>query len=307
MHKPVLLEELITFLKPVEGGIYIDCTGGGGGHAEKVLNLIGDKGRLIILDRDADACKRLKEKFPQKNVSVFNQNFSQIDFVMSEMGITQADGLYADFGTSFFQLSEGKRGFSFRNDGPLDMRMNQDDELTADTVINTFPEESLANIFKKYGEEPFAKKIASSIASARVIKKISTTRELAETVYNAVPKKFHKPNIHPATKVFQAVRIFVNKELEEIESLLTKMENIVKKGGRVVFISFHSLEDRLVKDMLNLYSKSCVCDPKAPICTCGKVKVFKVLTKKPVIPSLKEIKENNLSRSAKLRAGEKLI
>lgn len=307
MHKPVMLEELIAFLKPIEGGIYIDCTGGGGGHAEKVLSLIGEQGKLIILDRDLDACKRLKDKFPQKNVFIYNRNFSQIDQLLKDTGIMQVDGIYADFGTSLFQLAEGERGFSFRNDGPLDMRMNQNDELTADVVVNTFPEETLVNVFKKYGEEPFAKRIAFRIVSVRVLNKINSTKELAEIIFDAVPKKFHKPNIHPATKVFQALRIFINKELEEIESLLTKIEKIIKKGGRAVFISFHSLEDRLVKDMLQFYSKSCVCDPKAPICICGKVQIFKILTKKPVTPSDREIKENNLSRSAKLRAAEKLI
>lgn len=307
MHKPVMFEELITFLKPVKGGTYVDCTGGGGGHGEKVLSLIGEQGKLIILDRDLDACKRLRDKFPQKNVLIFNRNFSQVDQLLESLGIEQVDGLYADFGTSAFQLREGKRGFSFRNDGPLDMRMNQNDELTGDIVINTFPEETLANIFKKYGEEPFAKKIAYKIAGARAIKKIDSTKELAQIVFDAVPKKFHKPNIHPATKVFQALRIFINKELEEIESLLAKIEKIIKKGGRVVFISFHSLEDRFVKEMLQFYSKSCVCDPKNPVCTCEKVQSFKILTKKPVTPSDREIRENNLSRSAKLRGAEKLV
>ena len=307
MHKPVMLEELITFLKPVKGGIYVDCTGGGGGHAEKVLGIIGKEGKLIILDRDMDACKRLKDKFPQENVFIFNRNFSQVDQLLESIGLEQVDGLYADFGTSLFQLSEGIRGFSFRNDGPLDMRMNQADELTADIVVNTFPEETLVNIFKKYGEEPFAKKIAYNIVGARAMKKIDSTKVLAQIVFDAIPKKFHKPGVHPATKVFQALRIFVNKELEEIESLLAKIEKIIKKGGRVVFISFHSLEDRLVKDMLQLYAKTCVCDPKNPVCTCKKVQSFKIVTKKPVTPSEREVKENNLSRSAKLRAAEKLV
>lgn len=307
MHKPVMLEELIAFLKPIEGGVYVDCTGGGGGHGEKVLSLIGEQGKLIILDRDLDACKRLKDKFHQKNVFIYNQNFSQIDQLLKDLGIMQVDGIYADFGTSLFQLAEGERGFSFRKEGYLDMRMNQNDELTAHFVVNTFPEESLVNILKKYGEEPFAKRIASKIVSARALNEINSTKELAEIIFDAVPKKFHKPNIHPATKVFQALRIFINKELEEIESLLTKIEKVIKKGGRAVFISFHSLEDRLVKDMLQFYAKECVCDPKNPVCTCGKVQSFKILTKKPITPSDREIKENNLSRSAKLRAAEKLI
>lgn len=307
MHIPVLQNELIKYLDPKEGGIYVDCTGGGGGHAELVLNLIKEGGKLIILDRDEDAIKRLREKFTQKNVIIVHENFANIDKVLENLNISAVDGLYADFGTSSFQLNDPLRGFSFLRSGPLDMRMDKNIELDAYTVVNTFPEETIANIIRKYGEEPFAKKIAREIVKKRVISKINTTKELSDIISNAVPKKFHKPGTHPATKTFQAIRIFINKELEAIESLLKKLEHIIKKDGRVVFISFHSLEDRLVKDMLNFYAKDCICDPKSPVCTCKKVKSFEILTKKPVTVSESELKANKLSRSAKLRAARKIV
>lgn len=307
MHIPVLQNELIKYLDPKEGGIYVDCTGGGGGHAELVLNLIKDDGKLIILDRDEDAIKRLREKFTQKNVIIVHENFANIDKVLENLNISAVDGLYADFGTSSFQLNDPLRGFSFLRSGPLDMRMDKNIELDAYTVVNTFPEETIANIIRKYGEEPFAKRIAREIVKKRVISKINTTKELSDIISNAVPKKFHRPWTHPATKTFQAIRIFINKELEAIESLLKKLEDIIKKDGRVVFISFHSLEDRLVKDMLNFYAKDCICDPKSPVCTCKKVKSFEILTKKPVTVSESELKANKLSRSAKLRAARKIV
>lgn len=307
MHIPVLQNELIKYLDPKKGGIYVDCTGGGGGHAELVLNFIKDDGKLIILDRDEDAVKRLREKFTQKNVIVVHENFANIDKVLENLNILAVDGLYADFGTSSFQLNDPLRGFSFLRNGPLDMRMDKNIELDAYTVVNTFPEETIANIIRKYGEEPFAKRIAKEIVKKRVISKINTTKELSDIISNAVPKKFHKPGTHPATKTFQAIRIFINKELEAIESLLKKLEDIIKKDGRVVFISFHSLEDRLVKDMLNFYAKDCICDPKSPVCTCKKVKSFEILTKKPVTVSESELKANKLSRSAKLRAARKIV
>jgi 16S rRNA (cytosine1402-N4)-methyltransferase len=260
MHKPVMSKELIEYLRPIKGGVYVDCTGGGGGHAKLVLEKIGESGKLIILDRDQDAVERLKEKFNLPNVMVINDNFSNIANILAELGIQAVDGLYADFGASSFQLNDPQRGFSFLRSGPLDMRMDKNLEIDAYTLVNNYPEETIANILKKYGEEQFAKRIAGKIVQKRAIEKISTTKELADIIFDAVPKKFHKPGIHPATKSFQALRIFVNKELESIESLLKSLEKIINKSGRVVFISFHSLEDRLVKDMLNYYAKDCICE-----------------------------------------------
>lgn len=308
MHKPVLMEELIENLVINPDGIYLDCTGGGGGHALKVYKKLSSGGRLIILDRDKDAVKRLKEMFAGcENVTVIHSNFAAVDLVLNDLGIGQVTGLYADFGLSNYQLMDENRGFSFRKSGFLDMRMNKSDEITAYEVVNNYPKETIVNILKKYGEEPFAARIADSIVKKRVLKKIESTTELASIISEAVPKKFHKHGQNPATKSFQAIRIFINKELESIESLLNKIDKIVEKAGRVVFISFHSLEDRLVKDMLNFYAKDCICPPEFPECRCDKKKTFKIITKKPLTPKESEVKRNPLSRSAKMRVAEKVI
>lgn len=308
MHKAVLTNELIKYLKINPDGIYVDCTGGGGEHAKRVHEHLSEKGRLIICDRDSDAVKRLKGLFGSyDNVDVVKSNFAEIDHVLNSLGIKYVDGLYADFGLSNFQLTDETRGFSFKRNGFLDMRMDQTDGITAYEVVNNFPKETIANILKKYGEEPFAERIAEKIVQERIINRIENTHHLANVISKAVPKKFHKLNQHPATKSFQAIRIFINKELESIESLLNKIDKIVIKGGRVAFISFHSLEDRLVKDMLNYYQKDCICPPEFPECRCDKVRVFKIINKKPIVPTKAEIEKNPLSRSAKLRVAEKVI
>jgi len=308
MHKSVLLEELIENLVIKPDGIYVDCTGGGGGHALKVYKKLSSGGRLIILDRDKDAVKRLREMFAGcENVTVIHSNFATVDLVLNDLGIGQVTGLYADFGLSNYQLIDENRGFSFKKSGFLDMRMNKSDEITAYEVVNNYPKETLVNILKKYGEEPFAARIADSIVKKRVLKNIESTTELASIISEAIPKKFHKHGQNPATKSFQAIRIFINKELESIESLLNKIDKIVEKDGRIVFISFHSLEDRLVKDMLNFYAKDCICPPEFPECRCDKKKTFRLITKKPITPKESEIKRNPLSRSAKMRVAEKVI
>ncbi|MGA1846310.1 16S rRNA (cytosine(1402)-N(4))-methyltransferase RsmH [Deferribacter abyssi] len=306
MHRPVLYNELIDFFKGFEGKIFVDCTGGGGGHASGILNIVKPK-KLIILDKDKDAVLRLQEKFKNDNrVIVVKSDFADIDDVLLNLGIDGVDGLYADFGISFYHVFDASRGFSFRKDGPLDMRMDKDNPITAEKIINEYSQETLKNIFQKYGEERFAKRIASLIVQKRAIKKITRTLELAEIVKDAIPKKFHKSGIHPATKTFMALRIFVNNELGSIEGLMKKLPKIVLKGGRVAFISFHSLEDRLVKEYLQYYEKDCVCPSEYPVCRCDKIKEFKILTKKPIIPSVKEVGENSLSRSAKLRVAERV-
>ncbi len=308
MHKAVLTKELIKYLKINPDGIYVDCTGGGGGHAKRVHENLSEKGRLIICDRDSDAVKRLKNLFGSyDNVDVVNSNFAEIDKVLDSLAVKYVDGLYADFGLSNYQLTDETRGFSFKKNGFLDMRMDQAGGITAYEVVNSYPKETIANILKKYGEESFAERIAEKIVKERIINKIENTHHLANVISGAIPKRFHKLNQHPATKSFQAIRIFINKELESIESLLNKIDKIVLKGGRVAFISFHSLEDRLVKDMLNYYQKDCICPPEFPECCCNKVSVFKVINKKPITPTKAEIEKNPLSRSAKLRIAEKLI
>lgn len=303
-----MTEELVESLNIKPEGVYIDCTGGGGGHAKRVLEKLSEEGSLIVLDRDLDAIKRLRNIFSvNKNVTIIHSNFSDIDDVMKNLEIDCVDGLYADFGLSSYQLTDAARGFSFKRDGFLDMRMDKSKGITAYDVINSYSRETLSNIFKKYGEEGFADRIAGAVVKERVINKIQTTQRLSSIIFNTVPKKFHKKGQDPSTKTFQALRIYINKELESIESLLGNLVKLVKKGGRVAFVSFHSLEDRLVKDMLNYYSKECVCPPEFPECRCEKVKSFKILNKKPIIPTNDEIVNNPLSRSAKMRVAEKIV
>ncbi len=307
MHLPVLKTELVQFLNISADGIYVDCTGGGGGHAESVRALLKG-GSLIILDRDVQAVERLNEKFRgDSQVRVIHANFRYISSVLEELKINQVHGLYADFGVSSWQLDEGARGFSFRKDGVIDMRMDTTQGESAKDVVNKYSEEALGEIIFRYGEEKFFRRIARAIVARRASKQFSATLDLASVIKSAVPMKFHKPGVHPATQTFQALRIHVNQELVAIESLLREIGTVVAKGGRAAFISFHSLEDRLVKEYLNRYEHPCVCPPDFPMCVCGKVPSFKVITKKPVTPGEKEIKANPLSRSAKMRVAEKVI
>lgn len=307
MHKPVMLEESYKFLKPKLDGVLIDLTGGDGGHSHVLSRKINSHGRLIVLDRDPEAVGRLKERFKGKtNITVVHSNFKDFDNVLENLGIDRVDGMIGDFGVSTRQLTEGARGFSFRKEGPLDMRMNPDDVTKAYDVVNGYSRETLTNILKKFGEEKFAWKIAGEITRARAIKKIDTTLELADIIAKAVPAKFHKKGIHPATQAFQAIRIFVNGELEAIETMLGKLEKYINVGARCAFISFHSLEDRLVKEYFRRYAAECVCPPSIPVCVCGKKQTFRIITKKPITPSMDEVEKNPLSRSAKLRVAERI-
>lgn len=306
MHIPVLLHELINYIVTDPFGTYVDCTGGGGGHTAALLEKCPDC-RVIVLDRDCEAVERLTDRFGKDNrVKVIHANFADIEYVLKSEGLETVNGIYADFGVSSFQLSEGERGFSFRKDGPLDMRMDTSEGEPVSEIVNNFNAESISNIIWKFGEEKFAKKIAFEIVKRRAMKSFSTTSDLAEVIKNAVPKKFHKKGIHPATQSFQALRIFVNGELEAIDALTGKAFKFIKPGGRFVAISFHSLEDRIVKDNFVKFSRTCVCPPEIPLCVCGTVPLCKVLTKKPVTPGEDEIKHNPLSRSAKLRAAERI-
>jgi 16S rRNA (cytosine1402-N4)-methyltransferase len=310
VHKPVLTEELLNYLKPNKrAGIFLDCTGGDGGHSERVIQHLTRESKLIILDMDVDAVKRLQLKFSNcDNVHIIKANFRNVDNVLNELGITRLDGLYADLGMSSFQLKDSKRGFSFLLEGPLDMRMDKSLKLTAYEIINSFSIDSLTNIIKQFGEEKFAKRISYFIMQKRAIKKINTTLELANIIKEAIPVRFQRDlKIHPATKTFQALRIYVNNELEALEELLKKLENIINPGGKVVFISFHSLEDRLIKEKFEYFEKECICPPRIPVCVCNKKRTFKILTKKPVIATFDERQSNPLSRSAKLRAAERVI
>lgn len=306
-HVPVLIREVLKFLPVDPDGITLDMTGGGGGHSAAMLKEISVKGRLIILDRDPEAVVRLKERFKEHpNVSVVQSNFSDFDKALESLDISSVSSVLADFGVSLFHLKSAERGFSFRNDGPLDMRMNPADRLTAHEVVNSYSRETLANLIRKFGEDDFAWNIASAIVTARAIKKIDTTVQLADIIASAVPRKAQKPGISPATKTFQALRIYVNGELDAIEKMLGKLEQYVDVGGKAAFISFHSLEDRLVKDFFKEFEKECVCPPGMPICTCGKIRTFRQLTRKPITAKEDEIEMNPLSRSAKMRVAERV-
>ena len=306
-HVPVLIREVLKYLPVDPDGITLDMTGGGGGHSAAMLDRISVKGRLVILDRGPEAVARLNERFKEhSNVTVVHSNFSDFDEALESLGISTVSSVLADFGVSLFHLKSAERGFSFRSDGPLDMRMNPEDRLTAQEVVNSYSRETLANLIRKYGEEDFAWNIASAIVTARAIKKIDTTLKLAEIVASAVPRKAQKPGINPATKTFQALRIYVNGELDAIEKMLGKLEQYVDIGGRVALISFHSLEDRLVKDYFKEFEKECVCPPGLPVCVCGKVRTFRQITRKPITPKEDELQMNPLSRSAKMRVAERV-
>ena len=307
MHISVLYYELIDNLNVSADGIYVDCTGGGGGHASLLLERLGENGRLIILDRDIDAVARLQEKFAEdKRVEIVHSNFADIDTALLSRNIEKVDGIYADFGVSSFQLQEAERGFSFRKDGPLDMRMDTTCGEPVSEIINTYSESNLSTIIFKYGEERFSRQIASAVVKRRAVKPFTTTLDFAEVVKGAIPKKFHKKGINPATKTFQAFRIFVNGELDAVETLMSKISSLLKPNGRFAAISFHSLEDRIVKEWLNNYAAPCTCPDSFPVCVCGKEPEMKVITRKPIVPSEKEVIQNPLSRSAKLRVAERI-
>ena len=307
MHISVLYHELIESLNVSANGIYVDCTGGGGGHASLLLEKLSNEGRLIILDRDIDACKRLNDKFDEDSrVSVVHSNFADIDKALESCNIAKVDGIYADFGVSSFQLQEAERGFSFRKDGPLDMRMDTTCGEPVSEVVNSYSESNLSTIIYKYGEERFSRQIAAAVVKRRAVKPFTTTLDFAEVVKSAIPKKFHKKGINPATKTFQAFRIFVNAELDAVESLMSKISSLLKPNGRFAAISFHSLEDRIVKEWLHHYAAPCTCPDSFPVCVCGKEPEMKIITKKPIVPTEKEVHDNPLSRSAKLRVAERI-
>lgn len=297
IHKPVLLKEVIEFLDPEPGQRLIDATCGLGGHARAILERIGPKGKLLCLDVDRKALELCKKSLKGKENVVFVEgNFRDLKAIARSQGFANVDGILYDLGLSSFQLEDTVRGFSFRKDSPLDMRMSEKTFLLASDLVNSLPEKDLAELFTKYGEERFARRIAKQIVKNRTKKRIERTSDLVDIILKTVPYKFSR--IHPATKVFQALRIAVNQELENLESSLPQAVELLRpfdfaqsRGGRVVVISFHSLEDRIVKNFFKEKSRS---------------KKLKILTKKPIIPKIDEIKMNPRSRSAKLRAAEKI-
>ena len=299
-HISVLLEESVNALEIKPNGIYVDCTAGGGGHSAEVLKKLGEDGRMILFDRDPDAIETVTNRFKGDNrVTIVHSNFSEIKKVLSEMGVGGVDGIIADLGVSSHQLDTAERGFSFHYDAPLDMRMSQQG-TTAEDIVNSYSQKELFNVINKYGEEKFASSVANAIVRARGKKRIETTLELAEIVSNAIPAKFRR-NGHPARKTFQAIRIEVNAELTVLENTLPDMFECLNKDGVLAIISFHSLEDKIVKDYFRTLKEGCTCPKDFPVCVCGKTPRGRLLTKKPIEPSNEELNENPRSRSAKLR------
>lgn len=306
VHKSVLLKESISGLFLKDDGIYVDVTAGGGGHSSEILKHL-KSGVLISIDHDPDAICALKQRFKGiENSIVKESNFSDVHKVVKSLGIDKVDGILFDLGVSSHQLDTPSRGFSYHSEALLDMRMSQSG-FSAEDVVNDFSENKLSKIIYDFGEEKFSKRIASAIVEKRKEGRIKTTTHLAEIIKEAIPISVRRKSIHhPARKTFQAIRIFVNDELGNLEKGLDASFSLLKSGGRIVVITFHSLEDRIVKKKMNEWCKGCECPSDFPVCVCGKVPRAKIVNKKPILPSEEELKGNNRSRSAKLRICEKI-
>lgn len=306
-HVSVLLNETISQLQIKENGIYIDGTMGGAGHSYQICKRLGDKGRLIGIDQDEAAIltgtERLKE-FGDK-VAVVRSNYCNIRQVVAELGIQKVNGIILDLGVSSYQLDTADRGFSYKEDGPLDMRMDKRKELTARDIVNNYSEMELFRIIRDYGEDKFAKNIAKHIVRMRQEKPIETTYELNEAIKAAIPMKVRKNTGHPSKKTFQAIRIELNKELEVLNNTLQDMIDLLEEEGRICIITFHSLEDRIVKSIFRKNENPCTCPPDFPVCMCGQKSKGKVITRKPILPSEEELAQNRRAKSAKLRVFEK--
>lgn len=306
-HVSVLLNECIEGLNIKENGIYVDGTLGGAGHSSEIVKRL-KTGRLIGIDQDTDAINAATKRLePYKDrVTLVHDNFSNVKAVFAQLGIEKADGFLLDIGVSSHQLDEAERGFSYMQDAPLDMRMNSESDFSAYNVVNEYSEDELNNVIFKYGEERWAKRIAQFIVEARKQKPIETTFELVDIIKKAVPKGARKDGPHPAKRTFQAIRIEVNGELEILEKTIDDMTELLNPGGRLCIITFHSLEDRIVKNAFRKQENPCTCPPEFPVCVCGKKPLAKVITRKPILPSEEELEENHRSRSAKLRILERI-
>lgn len=307
-HIPVMTQEVIENLITRKDGLYVDATLGLGGHTKSILEYTDFKSRIIGMDVDEEALSIAGERLSKyKNNVVFrNSNFSEIQRVLLDLEIGEVDGIVADLGMSSFQLDSSGRGFSLIRDEELDMRMDARLRFTAFDLINEMSVDEISKVLKVYGEERWSRRIAKRIVQNRANKPIKTSAELANLVYEAIPKKFHPAKIHPATKTFQAFRIAVNHELDNIEEFIGKAIPFLRTGGRLVIISFHSLEDKLVKKSFQNLSSSCICPPDLPMCGCGKTSELNIITRSPLVPGEEEISHNPRSRSAKMRVGEKL-
>lgn len=308
-HVSVLLEEAVSALCPERGGIYVDCTAGGGGHSEAILKRLPAGSRLISLDRDDRAIERCRERLSAYGTAstVVKSNYSDVGSVLDGLGIEKIDGVLWDLGVSSVQLDEPERGFSYMHDAPLDMRMDRSATKTAYDVVNTYGQNELFRIIRDWGEEKFAGRIAGAIVECRKTAEIKTTGELAEIITAAIPSAArYKEKQHPAKRTFQAIRIEVNDELAAIEPSIKAAVTRLKVGGRAAVITFHSLEDRIAKQTFRFLENPCTCPPDFPVCVCGQKPIVRAVTKKPVLPSAQELEINPRARSAKLRVAEKI-
>ena len=307
-HKSVLLEETIDSLNIKPDGIYVDGTLGGGGHASEVCRRLGEHGRLIGIDQDQDAITAAGERLAEfgDKVTIVRSNYEQIKSVLQELGIEKVDGIYLDLGVSSYQLDTADRGFTYNeDDAPLDMRMDQRNPMTAADIVNEYDEMDLYRIIRDYGEDRFAKNIAKHIVKARQEKRIETTDELVEIIKAAIPARVRAEGGHPAKRTFQAIRIELNHELEVLDESIDTMVDLLNPGGRLSIITFHSLEDRIVKTRFKTCENPCICPPDFPVCVCGRKSRGKVITRKPIVPSGQELEENTRSKSSKLRVFER--
>ena len=303
-HKPVLFDEVMENIISEGDAVYVDCTLGGGGHTEGMLERSSEKSKVIGIDQDKEAINFAKERLKKygNKIEIFQDNFRNLDTVIYLAGHNKVDRILMDIGVSSNQLDNLERGFSYRYDAKLDMRMDRNLKISAYEVVNDFSEKEIADIIYKYGEEPKSRKIAKNIVEYRKNKKIETTLELSEIIIKSIGKSMKK---HPSKRTFQAIRIFVNRELEVLEEALDKAVNLLNNNGKLLVITFHSLEDRMVKEKFREYENPCTCPPEIPVCVCNKKSLGKVITKKPIIAKESELNENNRAHSAKLRIFER--
>ena len=306
-HRSVLLNEAVDALAIREGGTYVDGTAGGGGHSFEIVSRL-ENGLLIAIDQDENAIAAASARLAPfaERVKIVRNNFSHLDDVLDTCGVEQIDGLLLDLGVSSHQLDEAERGFAYQNDAPLDMRMDRRQAKTAYDVVNYYSEQDIKDILYTYGEERFSARIAAKIISARQKKPIETTGELAELIKSAIPAAAREGGHHPAKRSFQAIRIEVNAELDVILPAIESAVKHMRSGGRIAIITFHSLEDRLVKQAFVRLASGCTCPKDLPVCVCGKKPLVKIVSRKPILPSAKELEENPRARSAKLRVAEKI-
>lgn len=307
-HVTVMLKESVDNLVWDRDGIYVDGTLGGAGHSREILSRLSAKGRLIGIDRDTNALLFASEKLKdyKEQTLLIHSNFSEIKNKLQSNGIDKVDGVLLDLGVSSPQLDDAHRGFSYMQDAPLDMRMDVTSCVTAQDIINTYPENAIRDIIQKYGEERWASRIASFIIRERENSPITTTGQLVEIIKSAIPAAARREGPHPAKRTFQAIRIAVNRELEEVENVLPDIVDMLNPGGRVCVITFHSLEDRIVKDSFKKMADPCTCPLEFPVCVCKKVPLVRIITRKPIVPTSQELADNPRARSAKLRVAEKL-